>query len=123
MAEVNNDRLHIRLHVYDEEVEVTIRRSDEELYRRAAKLITDRYNAYAQAYKGRKGEHTIALMTLIDIALLHERERSKNDTAPYDDVLAKLTSEIEEALFRRCRWISCFPLRIEGEIQRDGRYS
>ncbi len=92
MAEVNNDRLHIRLHVYDEEVEVTI------LYRRAAKLITDRYNAYAQAYKGRKGEHTIALMTLIDIALLHERERSKNDTAPYDDVLAKLTSEIEEAL-------------------------
>ena len=97
-AKVNNDRLHIRLHVYDEEVEVTIRRSDEELYRRAAKLITDRYNAYAQAYKGRKGEHTIALMTLIDIALLHERERSKNDTAPYDDVLAKLTSEIEEAL-------------------------
>ena len=67
MAEVNNDRLHIRLHVY-------------------------------QAYKGRKGEHTIALMTLIDIALLHERERSKNDTAPYDDVLAKLTSEIEEAM-------------------------
>ena len=98
MAEVNNDRLHIRLHVYDEEIEVTIHRSDEELYRRAAKLITDRYNAYAQAYKGRKGEHTIALMTLIDIALLHERERSKNDTAPYDDVLAKLTSEIEEAL-------------------------
>ena len=98
MSEVNNDRLHIRLHVYDDEIEVTIRRSDEELYRRAAKLITDRYNAYAQAYKGRKGEHTIALMTLIDIALLHERERGKNDTAPYDDVLTKLTSEIEEAL-------------------------
>ena len=98
MAEVNNEKLNIRLHVYDEEIQVTINRSDEELYRRAAKLITDRYNAYAQAYKGRKGEHTIALMTLIDIALLHERERSKNDTAPYDDVLAKLTSEIEEAM-------------------------
>ena len=98
MAEVNNEKLHIKLHVYDEEIEVTIDRSDEELYRKAAKLITDRYNAYAQAYKGRKGEHTIALMTLIDIALLQERERSKNDTAPYDDVLAKLTSEIEEAL-------------------------
>ena len=98
MAEVNNEKLHIRLHVYDEEIEVTVNRADEEYYRKAAKLITDRYNAYAQAYKGRKGEHTIALMTLIDIALLHERERSKNDTAPYDDVLAKLTSEIEEAL-------------------------
>ena len=98
MAEVNDEKFNIRLHVYDEEIQVTINRSEEELYRRAAKLITDRYNAYAKIYKGLKGEHTIALMTLIDIALLHERERSKNDTAPYDDVLAKLTSEIEEAL-------------------------
>ena len=90
MAEVNdNEKLHIRLHVYDEEIEVTVNRADEEFYRRAAKLITNRYNAYSQAYKGRKGEHTIALMTLM---------RGKNDTAPYDGILAKLTSEIEEAL-------------------------
>ncbi len=95
---MNSEKLHIRLHVYDEEIEVTIPRQDEEYYRKAAKLITDRYNAYAQAYKGKKGEHTIALMTLIDIALLFERERAKNDTAPYDDVLTKLTSEIEEAM-------------------------
>ncbi|MCR5240379.1 MAG: cell division protein ZapA [Prevotella sp.] len=99
MAEVNDkERLHIRLHVYDEEIEVTVNRADEEYYRKAAKLITNRYNAYSQAYKGKKGEHTIALMTLIDIALMLERERGKNDTAPYDGILAKLTSEIEEAL-------------------------
>ena len=98
MPEQDKNRLHIRLHVYDEEVEVTVNRSDEEYYRRAAKLITDRYNAYAQAYKGKKGEHTIALMTLIDIALMYERERGKNDTAPFKDILSKLTSEIEEAL-------------------------
>ena len=84
MAEVNNEKLNIRLHVYDEEIQVAIKRSDEELYRKAAKLITDRYNAYAQAYNGRKGEHTIALMTLIDIALMYEREHGKNDTAPYE---------------------------------------
>ena len=95
---MNQEKLHIRLHVYDEEVEVTIDREDEVYYRAAAKLITDRYNAYAQAYKGRKSEHTISLMTLIDIALLYERERGKNDTAPYDTILSKLTSEIEEAL-------------------------
>lgn len=98
MAEVKNDRLHIRLHVYDEEIEVTIRRSDEELYRRAAKLITDRYNAYAQAYKGRKSDHTIALMTLVDVGLAYQKEHSHNDTLPYDNVLARLTAEIEEAL-------------------------
>ena len=98
MTEVNNEKLHIRLHVYDEEIELTIKRSDEEFYRKAAKLITDRYNAYSQAYKGKKGEHTIALMTLIDIALMYERERGKNDTDPYNSILTKLTSEIEEAL-------------------------
>ena len=98
MAEVNNEKLNIRLHVYDEEISVGVKRSDEESYRRAAKLITDRYNAYAQAYKGKKADHTIALMTLIDVALMYEREHAKNDTAPYDDILTKLTSEIEEAL-------------------------
>ena len=98
MAEEGKEKLNIRLHVYDEEIEVTIKRSDEEFYRKAAKLITDRYNAYSQAYKGKKGEHTIALMTLIDIALMYERERGNNDTDPYNSILTKLTSEIEEAL-------------------------
>jgi len=92
------DKLHIRLHVYDEEIEVTVKREDEEYYRSAAKLITDRYNAYAQAYKGRKSEHIISLMTLVDIALVYQKERSHNDTAPYDNVLTRLTKEIEDAL-------------------------
>ena len=98
MAGVDKEKLHIRLHVYDEEVEVSIDREDEIYYRAAAKLITDRYNRYAQAYKGRQGDHTISLMTLIDIALMYEREKGNNDTAPYDTILNKLTSEIEEAL-------------------------
>jgi len=98
MPEVNKEKLHIRLHVYDEEIEVTINRDDEEYYRAAAKLITDRYNAYAQAYKGRKGDHTIALMSLIDIALLYQREHARNDVKPYDNILSRLTSEIDEVL-------------------------
>lgn len=97
MAE-QKDRLHIRLHVYDEEIEVVINRDDEEYYRLAAKLITERYNAYAQAFKGRKTDHTIALMTLIDIALKYQKELRNNDTTPYDHVLARLTKEMEDAL-------------------------
>ncbi len=88
MAEQNKDRLHIRLHVYDEEIEVVINREDEEYYRSAAKLITERYNGYAQRFKGRKTDHTIALMTLVDIALTYQKERASNDTMPYDNVLA-----------------------------------
>jgi len=98
MAEQNQDKLHIRLHVYDEEVDVVIRREDEIYYREAAKLITQRYNAYAQHYKGRKSDHTIALMALIDIALLYQKEHDHNDTLPYDNVLERLTAEMEHAL-------------------------
>ena len=98
MADQNQDRLRIRLHVYDEEIEVLVNRDDEEYYRSAAKYITERYNAYAQAYKGRKSDHTIALMTLVDVGLAYQKEHSHNDTLPYDNVLARLTAEIEEAL-------------------------
>jgi cell division protein ZapA len=98
MAEQNQDKLHIRLHVYDAEIEVVVKRDEEEYYRAAAKLITERYNAYAQAYKGRKSDHTIALMTLIDVALMYQKEHALNDTSPYNNVLARLTTEMEEAL-------------------------
>lgn len=99
MAEENKEKLNIRLHVYDEDIMTVLHnREDEEYYRRAAKLISERYGAYAQVYNGRKSDHTIALMTLIEIALRYERERAKNDTVPYDNILSQLTSEIEEVL-------------------------
>ena len=98
MAETNNEKLHIRLRIYDEVISVTVNRDEEEYYRAAEKLINARYNGYAQAYKGRKSDHTIALMTLLDVALLYQKERSRNDTSPYDNVLKRLTAEIESAL-------------------------
>jgi len=98
---VENNKQHITLHVYDEEIEVTINREDEELYRNAAKRITDRYNVYAKAYKGKKSDKTIGLMTLIDIALSYERAKDRNDVGPYNDMLTRLTAEIEETLGER----------------------
>ncbi len=98
MAGEINERLNIRLHVYDEEMNVTVIRDEEEYYRAAAVMITERYNTYAERYKGMKSDHTIALMALIDIAMRYQKERSRNDTAPYDDILKSLTSEIEDVL-------------------------
>jgi cell division protein ZapA len=37
-------------------------------------------------------------MTLIDVALMYQKEHSHNDTSPYDNVLARLTAEMEDAL-------------------------
>ena len=99
MAEERKEKLNITLHVYDEDIMTVLHnREEEELYRRAAKLISERYGAYAQLYRGRKSDHTIALMTLIDIALRYEKEHVRNNTAPYDNILSQLTSEIEKVL-------------------------
>ena len=98
MAEQKQDKQHIRVHLYDEDIDVVVNRDEEQFYRAAAKVITDRYNAYAKVFKGRKNDHTIALMTLLDIALMHQKELDKNNTQPYDNVLARLTEEISEVL-------------------------
>lgn len=98
MAEENRDKLHIRLHVYDRDISVIVPREEEEYYRNAAKLITDTVNTYAQVYKGKKSDLDLVYMALIDISLRFVKESKRNDTAPYCDILSKLTSEIEEVL-------------------------
>ena len=98
MAEESKEKLKIRLHVYDTEIAVNVVRDDEEYYRKAAKLITDTVNTYADIFKGRKSDKDLLYMALIDIALRYEKEAGRNDTSIYQDILGKLTSEIEEAL-------------------------
>ena len=62
-------KIETTLHLYDEELELTIKEEEQERYIAAAELVTQKYNAYAQAYQGKKSDHTIALMTLLDVAL------------------------------------------------------
>lgn len=98
MAEDNLKKQHIRIHVYDEDFTIAVKPEDEPLYRRAAKFITERYNKYAEMFKTHKSDHTIALMTLIDIALLYEMEAQKNDVSPYDKAIERLSADIDNAL-------------------------
>lgn len=98
MADGKNDKLKIRLHVYDTEFTVRVLPEDEEYYRNAAKLITDTINTYANAFKGQKGDKDLLYMALIEIALRYEKELSRNDVQPFSELLSKLTSEIEEVI-------------------------
>lgn len=93
-----NDKLHIRLNVYDTVLPVNIMRSDEQYCRDAAKLITGTINSYAALYKGHKSEKEIMYMAMIDIALRYEKHLGTNDTSVYEDTLTRLTREIEAAL-------------------------
>lgn len=62
-------KIKINLPIYDTEFEVTIDKNRIEDYDYAARLVSNRFNAYMYAYKKRKSEHEIALMTMLDIAL------------------------------------------------------
>lgn len=97
MAEENEKR-YITLHVCDTGIRVNILRSDEPLYRNAAKIITDTVNLYSEAYRTTKSEKEILYMAMIDIALKLQIEKTRNDTAPYEDILSKITTEVEQAL-------------------------
>ena len=83
MVDQTQDKLQIRLHVYDTDLSVRIPREDEEYYRKSAKLIDDIVNSYTKIYKGRKSDKEILYMALLDVALRYEKEEGKNDTQPY----------------------------------------
>ena len=98
MVDQTQDKLQIRLHVYDTDLSVRIPREDEEYYRKSAKLIDDIVNSNTKIYTGRKSDKEILYKALLDVALRYEKEEGKNDTQPYNEILEKLTAEIEDAL-------------------------
>ena len=91
MVDQTQDKLQIRLHVYDTDLSVRIPREDEEYYRKSAKLIDDIVNSYTKIFKGRKSDKEILYMALLDVALRYEKEEGKNDTQPYNEILEKLS--------------------------------
>ena len=66
-------RIKIKLPIYDTEFEINIDNKDIDRFYDASRLVTDRLNAYTVAYKDRKSEHEIALMTMLDLALLKNK--------------------------------------------------
>lgn len=88
----------INLHLYDTDLSVTIPREDEEYYRKAAKLITDAMNAYANRFKGKWSEKHISYMAMVEIALKLEKERARKEPKDLYDVLGKLKSDIDQVL-------------------------
>ena len=97
MAE-ENKKLNIRLHLYDTDMAVKVFPEEEEIYRNSAKLITNTMNTYVPMLRGKKSEKEIIYAAMLDIAIGYEKEAKRNATGPYNDILEKLTSEIEEAL-------------------------
>lgn len=93
-----NEKINIRLHVYDTDIPVKVLPEDEPFCRKAAKLITDKVNQLSEHFRHSRSEKEILYMAMLDIAINLEIEKTHNDTQPYDNILEKLTTEIEDAL-------------------------
>ena len=75
--EENNDTVSVKLAIYDMEFDITIDKNRIEEYRKVAKEVANRLNAYTFAFRDRKTEHQIALMTMIDIAVYPFKNQSE----------------------------------------------
>lgn len=95
---MDKDKINIRLHIYDTDISVRVPREEEPLYRRDAELINELLNVYYSNFKGSKSDKEIIYFAMIDLGLRLQKANQRNDTKPYDDILSKLTSEIEAVL-------------------------
>ena len=76
---------------------ITIKRTDEEAYRAAERLINQRFNAYASQYAN-LGNETYMCMAALDIALSIKKNELRNDTQPFEESMKRMLKTLEDTL-------------------------
>lgn len=92
------EKLRIKLHLYETDLMVNVPREEEQYYRAAAKQLTETVNTYAKIYQGKKTHNDVMYMAMLDLALRSNKLAALNDTQPFMELIAKLTQEIEEVM-------------------------
>lgn len=92
------EKLRIKLHLYETDLMVNVPREEEQYYRAAAKQVTETVNTYAKIYQGKKTHNDVMYMAMLDLALRSNKLVALNDTQPFMELIAKLTQEIEEVM-------------------------
>lgn len=92
------EKLRIKLHLYETDLMVNVPREEEQYYRAAAKQVTETVNTYAKIYQGKKTHNDVMYMAMLDLALRSNKLAALNDTQPFMELIAKLTQEIEEVM-------------------------
>lgn len=92
------EKLRIKLHLYETDLMVNVPREEEQYYRAAAKQVTETVNTYAKIYQGKKTHNDVMYIAMLDLALRSNKLAALNDTQPFMELIAKLTQEIEEVM-------------------------
>ena len=91
------DKIAINLLVGKQIYPITVLREQEEVYRRAAKLINERLSRYQTKYPGQNYEKYLSIV-LLDLAVRAESLEEGKDAEPIIEKLVKLNEELEETL-------------------------
>lgn len=76
---------------------ITIKRDQEEIYRRASQLINEKLGRYEQSYPHLGYEKYISV-ALLDFAVQVLQLQAQQDQSPYENTVTRLTQELEELL-------------------------
>ena len=76
---------------------ITIKRDQEEIYRRASQLINEKLGRYEQSYP-HLGDEKYTSVALLDFAVQVLQLQAQQDQSPYENTVTRLTQELEELL-------------------------
>ena len=93
----DSDKLIIKLMIGNQLYPISVKREQEELFRKAAKDINEKLQRYQTTYPNQGYEKYMSI-ALLDFAVKVQQLESSNETAPYNQALGQLTLEIEQAL-------------------------
>ena len=93
----NSDKLVINLFIGRQSYPITVKRDQEEVFRRAAELINNKLQRYQTAYPN-QGNEKLTAIALLDFAVMAVKTEKDHETQPYADTIAQITKEIEDAL-------------------------
>ena len=93
----DSNKLVIQLRIGSQMHTIWVQRSQEEIYRKAAKLINDKLGRYAQTYPNQTIEKYMSI-SILDFAVQALQLEQVQNTAPFVASMEALTSEIEDTL-------------------------
>ncbi len=95
--EDKKDKLVIQLLIGKQVFPITIRRDQEEIYRKASKMITDKLGRYEQSYPNLSYERYTSV-ALLDFAVQVIQLQQQKDLSPYETIVNRLNKELETIL-------------------------
>lgn len=92
-----SEHFSITLRLGQQPLSMTIKRSEEEAYRAAERMINQRYNQYVTQYPN-LGSETYLCMSALNIALSMKMNEFRNDTRPFVEGMERMLETLNEAL-------------------------